>query len=112
VAHLHGDRDLLQQAILNVVVNGVDAMPEGGRLRIQVRQAGGECLVVVDDEGPGIPPEIQDKIFNLYFSTKGKGSGIGLAIAFRVVQLHNGTIDFTSEPGRGATFRLRFPSRD
>lgn len=109
---LHGDRDLLQQAILNVVVNGVEAMPEGGSLRIQVRQAGPECLVAVADQGPGIPPEIQDKIFNLYFSTKGKGSGIGLAMTFRVVQLHNGTVDFTSEPGRGATFRLRFPSRD
>jgi signal transduction histidine kinase len=53
---------------------------------------------------------IRDKIFNLYYSTKGKGSGIGLAMTFRVVQLHNGTIDFSSEPGKGTTFYLRFPA--
>ena len=57
-----------------------------------------------------VPVEIRDKIFNLYYSTKGKGSGIGLAMTFRVVQLHNGTIDFTSEIGQGTTFRLRFPA--
>jgi signal transduction histidine kinase len=66
----------------------------------------------VEDQGPGIPEEIRDRIFQLYFSTKGKGSGIGLAVTFRVVQLHNGTIDFTTEVGRGTTFRLRFPARD
>jgi len=107
---VHGDRDLLKQAILNVVVNGVEAMKEGGRLETQVRRIGGECLVMVSDEGPGIPVEIRDRIFDLYFSTKGTGSGIGLAVTFRVVQLHNGTIDFASEPGKGTTFRLRFPA--
>ena len=107
---LHGDRDLLQQALLNVVVNAVEAMKSGGLLRIEILHEGGECCVNVSDEGAGIPPEIREKIFNLYFSTKGKGSGIGLAMTFRVVQLHNGTIDFTSEPGRGTTFRMRFPA--
>ncbi|HVX67484.1 MAG TPA: ATP-binding protein [Bryobacteraceae bacterium] len=107
---LHGDRDLLQQAILNVVMNGVEAMKNGGALRIHVWREGDECCLNVSDEGIGVPPEIRDKIFNLYFSTKGKGSGIGLAMTFRVVQLHNGTIDFTSEPGKGTTFRLRFPA--
>lgn len=107
---IHGDRDLLQQAVLNVVVNGVESMKNGGRLRIQVRRDGDECCVNIADEGVGIPPDIREKIFNLYFSTKGKGSGIGLAMTFRVIQLHNGTIDFTSEPGKGTTFRLRFPA--
>jgi signal transduction histidine kinase len=109
---VHGDRDLLQQALLNVIVNGVEAMKNGGSLRIRLRQVGSECAVDVSDEGLGIPQEIRDKIFNLYFSTKGKGSGIGLAMTFRVLQLHNGTIDFTSEPGKGTTFRLRFPSAE
>jgi signal transduction histidine kinase len=108
--YLHGDRDLLQQAILNVVVNGVESMKKGGLLRIQVLREGDECCVGISDQGTGIRPEIREKIFNLYFSTKGKGSGIGLAMTFRVVQLHNGTIDFTSEPGQGTTFRLRFPA--
>jgi hypothetical protein len=107
---VHGDRDLLQQAVLNVVVNGVEAMKEGGVLSLRVFREGEECCMNVSDQGTGIPPEIHDRIFHLYFTTKGKGSGIGLAMTFRVVQLHNGTIDFTSEPGRGATFRLRLPA--
>ncbi|HOL71194.1 MAG TPA: ATP-binding protein [Bryobacteraceae bacterium] len=107
---VHGDRDLLQQAVLNVVVNGVEAMKNGGRLGIELRQTNGECCLTISDEGVGIPPEIREKIFNLYYSTKGKGSGIGLAMTFRVIQLHNGTIDFTSEPGKGTTFRLRLPA--
>jgi signal transduction histidine kinase len=85
-------------------------MKSGGRLNIQLRREGEECCLNVSDEGGGIPPEIREKIFILYFSTKGKGSGIGLAVTFRVVQLHNGTIDFTSEPGTGTTFRLRIPA--
>lgn len=108
---LEGDRDLLKQAILNVVVNAVEAMKDGGQLAVSARLGGGECVIEVADEGPGIPEDIRDRIFQLYFSTKGKGSGIGLAVAFRVVQLHNGTIDFTTEVGRGTTFRLCFPAR-
>jgi signal transduction histidine kinase len=107
--HVQGDRDLLQQAVLNVVVNGIEAMKNGGRLDIAVEKSGDECILSVADQGGGIPLDIRDKIFNLYYSTKGKGSGIGLAMTFRVVQLHNGTIDFSSEVGLGTTFRLRFP---
>ena len=109
---LRADRDLLKQALLNVVGNALDAMRKGGRIRIGVKRAGKECVFSVADQGTGIPPELRDKIFNLYFTTKGKGSGIGLAMAFRVVQLHNGTIDFASEPGSGTTFWIRFPSVD
>ena len=61
----------------------------------------------VSDTGRGIPPELRDKIFRLYFTTRKGGSGIGLAMAFRFVQLHDGTIDFTSEPGKGMTFSIR-----
>lgn len=106
---LNGDADLLKQAILNVVNNGLEAMREGGKLVIRTEWIADECQIRVTDAGPGIPPEIQDRIFNLYFTTKPQGSGIGLATTFRVVQLHSGTIDFVSEPGRGTTFRLRFP---
>ncbi len=108
-ARMQGDRDLLMQAILNVVVNGVEAMTNGGTLTISVEESAGMWLLKVQDEGTGIPVELQEKIYNLYFSTKGKGSGIGLAMTFRVVQLHSGTIDFTSEQNEGTTFRLRFP---
>ncbi len=104
-----GDSDLLKQAILNVVNNGLDAMPDGGTLIARADSDGEECQLTIADAGIGIPPEIQDRIFNLYFTTKEQGTGIGLATTFRVVQLHGGTIDFVSEPGKGTTFRLRFP---
>ena len=107
---VRGDRDLLRQALINIVVNGVEAMQNGGRLRIQTEGNGGECVLEVADEGPGIPPEVREKIFNLYFTTKPNGSGIGLAIAFRVVQLHNGKIEVISKTGEGTTFRLVFPA--
>jgi signal transduction histidine kinase len=106
---LNADADLLKQALLNVVKNAVEAMTAPGQIEIAAGREAGECLLRVSDQGPGIPPEVRDKIFNLYFTTKGKGSGIGLAMTFRIVQLHNGTIDFTSEVGRGTTFLLRFP---
>jgi PAS domain S-box-containing protein len=106
---INGDPDLLQQAILNVINNGLEAMTNGGTLTTRTASEGGQCQLTVSDRGPGIAREIQNRVFQLYFTTKENGSGIGLATTFRVVQLHNGTIDFTSEPGKGTTFRLRFP---
>jgi PAS domain S-box-containing protein len=106
---INGDPDLLQQAILNVINNGMEAMTDGGTLTTRTGSDGGQCQLTVSDAGPGIAQEIQSHVFQLYFTTKESGSGIGLATTFRVVQLHNGTIDFTSEPGKGTTFRLRFP---
>jgi PAS domain S-box-containing protein len=106
---INGDPDLLKQAILNVVNNGLEAMKDGGKLSVRTEWSGQECRLTIRDAGPGIPPEIQDRIFNLYFTTKENGSGIGLATTFRVVQLHSGTIDFVSEQGKGTTFQLRFP---
>ena len=106
---INADPDLLKQAILNVICNGLEAMQDGGTLTTRTVRVGGECLLTVGDAGPGIPVEIQNRVFQLYFTTKPNGSGIGLATTFRVVQLHNGTIDFISEPGKGTTFRLRFP---
>jgi PAS domain S-box-containing protein len=106
---IHGDRDLLNQAALNVVMNGIEAMNQGGTLTISTRHSAKTCELCISDTGPGIPPEIRDKIFNLYFSTKQHGSGIGLAMTFRFVQLHNGKIEFTTEAGKGTTFKFLFP---
>jgi signal transduction histidine kinase len=103
------DRDLLKQAVLNIVVNAIEAMPAGGELRLESSVAGDTAEIRISDTGPGIPPDLREKIFRLYFSTKQKGSGIGLAMAFRTVQLHDGTIDFTSEPGQGTAFFIRLP---
>ena len=106
------DSDLLKQALLNVVINGVQAMPDGGALTIRARREDGSAHVDIRDEGSGIPPEIRGQIFNLYFTTKKKGSGIGLAMTYRVMQLHNGSVDFESVPGQGTTFHLRLPLSD
>jgi PAS domain S-box-containing protein len=103
------DVDLVKQAILNIVLNGVQAMPEGGTLRIAGKREGDSGVIMVRDQGAGIPENIRDKIFNLYFTTKSGGSGIGLAMAYRVVQLHHGSVEFTSIVEHGTTFYLRFP---
>jgi signal transduction histidine kinase len=103
------DVDLMKQAALNIVVNAIEAMPKGGELRFESSVEGEEAEIRISDSGAGIPPEKRDKIFQLYFTTKNKGSGIGLAMTFRIVQLHNGKIEFVSEPGKGTTFILRFP---
>lgn len=108
-ATIQGDWDSLKQALMNIIVNGIEASKKEGTLSVNVQHVFDECIVTIRDNGAGIAPEIQDKIFNLYFTTKEQGSGIGLAVTFQVVQLHNGNIDFTSELGKGTTFRLRFP---
>jgi signal transduction histidine kinase len=106
------DADLVKQAVLNIVINGVQAMESGGELGITTRREGENALITIRDNGPGIAPDIRDKIFNLYFTTKKGGTGIGLAMAYRVVQLHHGSLEFTSIPEHGTTFYLRFPLAD
>jgi signal transduction histidine kinase len=108
-AEVRVDRDLLKQAFLNIVMNAIETMPEGGELGVQSSANEETAEIRITDTGSGIPPELRDKIFRLYFTTKKEGSGIGLAMAFRIVQLHDGTIDFTSEPGKGTTFFIRLP---
>ena len=103
------DVDLVKQAVLNIVLNGVQAMPNGGTLRLTVKREGDGALISVRDQGAGIPDNIRDKIFNLYFTTKTGGSGIGLAMAYRVVQLHHGSVEFSTIMDHGTTFYLRFP---
>jgi PAS domain S-box-containing protein len=103
------DQDLMNQAILNVVLNGVQAMPKGGTLSLRAFASGEAAVLEVEDTGGGIRPEIRDKIFNLYFTTKKSGSGIGLALTYRAMQLHNGALELDSELGRGTTFRFLLP---
>ncbi|MGB9486034.1 MAG: ATP-binding protein [Terriglobia bacterium] len=103
------DRDLMKQALLNLVLNGCQAMPSGGQLKVKPQTDGHHVNLEVSDQGVGIPPEARQKIFSLFYTTKPGGSGIGLAMAFRVLQLHNGFIDFTSEAHHGTTFRVSIP---
>ena len=105
------DADLIKQALLNIVLNGAQAMEElgGGELTVHVREEGRMAVVNIIDQGTGIPDDIRDKIFDLYFTTKKEGSGIGLAMAYRILQLHNGSIDVQSVPSIGTIFVLRIP---
>ncbi len=128
------DADLLKQAVLNVIQNGAQAMPEGGRLEVTLeedrsgdaaslppaqrngidgartgRAAQRFAVLRIADEGPGIPAEIREKIFDLYFTTKTGGSGIGLAMTYRILQLHHGSVEVQSRQDRGTEFLLRIP---
>jgi signal transduction histidine kinase len=106
------DSDLMKQAIMNLVLNGVQSMTEGGTLILKARRDGEMILAEVMDQGCGIPPEAQEKIFELYFTTKGDkgGSGIGLAQTYQIMQWHYGSVEFDTIVGAGTTFRLRLPA--
>jgi PAS domain S-box-containing protein len=106
------DFDLMKQAVLNLVLNGVQAMPQGGTLTLAAHREDDTILTEVRDQGCGIPPELQGKIFQLYFTTRKEkgGSGIGLAQASQYVEWHHGKVDFESTVGVGTTFRLRLPA--
>jgi len=106
---IRADHALLRQAVMNIVVNGVEALPGAGTVRISVTGEDGEGVLAVSDDGPGIPAEIRDRIFQLYFTTKGRGSGIGLAMSYRVAQLHGAALEMDTEEGKGTEFRFRFP---
>jgi signal transduction histidine kinase len=103
------DSDFMKQAILNVVLNGVQAMTNGGKLWLTARREEGAVVTEIRDEGIGIPRDLQEKVFELYFTTKPGGSGIGLAQTYQIMQWHYGSVEFESQDGKGTTFRLRLP---
>ncbi|MEZ5286254.1 MAG: ATP-binding protein [Vicinamibacterales bacterium] len=107
---IEGDESLLRQAFLNLAQNAIQAMPRGGRLRVACSVArDGRVEIRVQDTGDGIAPEHLARIFDLYFTTKKRGSGIGLSLVFRTIQLHNGDIDVESTLGTGTTFVIKLP---
>jgi signal transduction histidine kinase len=109
VPPINGDATMLRQAFLNLAINACQAMPNGGSLRLVCAAARKQVEVRVEDTGVGIPPENLEKIFDLYFTTKHHGTGIGLSMVYRIVQLHDGEIEVRSTPGRGTTFRVLLP---
>ena len=107
---VNGDPAMLRQAFLNLALNACQAMPNGGTLRIRCESARGRRVAVVfSDTGVGIAPSDLQRIFDLYFTTKEKGSGIGLSMVYRTVQMHDGEIEVQSTPGSGTTFRMLLP---
>jgi signal transduction histidine kinase len=107
---VNADAAMLRQALLNLALNACQAMQQGGTLMLGAQAAGPRHIeITVSDTGVGIPPEHLERIFDLYFTTKERGSGIGLSMVYRTIQLHDGTIEVESTPGRGTTFRILLP---
>jgi PAS domain S-box-containing protein len=104
-------RDQIQQILVNLCVNAMDAMPDGGELTLILERNGEEAVLSVRDTGSGIPPEIQPRIFEAFFTTKepGKGTGLGLSLVAEIVKTHQGKINFESEAGRGTMFTVALP---
>ncbi|MEN6626560.1 MAG: ATP-binding protein [Candidatus Sumerlaeia bacterium] len=112
-ACIAGDAEQLRQVFLNLFLNAVQAMDEGGTLAVRLvpDAAGGGWQISVHDDGHGIAPEIQPRIFDPFFTTREKGSGIGLAVVHSIVVAHGGRVEVDSAAGKGTTFRLTFPER-
>jgi len=106
---IKSDLDFMKQALLNVVLNGIQAMPQGGQLSISAHRDAHAVVAEVHDRGMGIAPEARDKIFELYFTTKKDGNGIGLAQTYQILQWHYGSVEFESRVGEGTMFRFRLP---
>jgi PAS domain S-box-containing protein len=108
-----GDANALQQVVMNLVTNARDAVKGGGEISIEtsiVSERSDGVQLIVQDTGPGIPPEILPKIFDPFFTTKAEGTGLGLSISYGIVREHQGTVDVQSAPGKGTTFVLTFRS--
>ena len=106
------DPERIRQCLLNLFLNALQAMPEGGDLEVSTDSAPGHCRIRVRDTGVGIPPENLEQIFNLYFSTKPAGTGLGLPMARKIVEEHRGTISVESTPGQGTVFTVDLPTLD
>jgi nitrogen-specific signal transduction histidine kinase/CheY-like chemotaxis protein len=111
-ATIMGDAGELREVLINMVFNAVDAMPEGGKLTLSTRRAGGEEVeICVADTGTGMTEEVRTRIFDPFFTTKGKaGMGLGLSVSYGIIRRHEGTVEVDSEVGRGTTFRVRLPA--
>jgi signal transduction histidine kinase len=111
ISPVHGRSSELREVLVNLILNAVDAMPEGGRLTLRTRQGEGIICVEVSDTGTGMTEEVQRRIFDPFFTTKGaKGTGLGLSMSYMLVKSHNGDIEVRSKPGSGTTFSIKLPS--
>ena len=106
---LKADREYLRQTLLNLILNGLQAMPEGGTLTLKANTSNGDFLISITDTGVGIAPENRRRIFEPYFTTKAKGSGLGLAIARRIIEAHGGKITVSGEADHGCCFQIALP---
>ena len=109
-AQVMGDPTELREVLVNVIYNSLDALPQGGEIRVSAQQTISAVTLTVADTGTGMPPEVKSRLFDPFFTTKGKaGTGMGLAVSFGIVRRHNGAIEVESEVGSGTTFRISLP---
>jgi signal transduction histidine kinase len=114
---VEADPEQLKEVFLNLVVNACEAMAEGGQIVVREEEGvadplGRVAVIRVTDNGPGIPRSIHDKVFQPFFSTKAEGTGLGLSLARRILEEHDGWLSFKSRPGEGATFVITLPCVD
>jgi two-component system, sporulation sensor kinase E len=109
-ATMHADARQLKQACLNLVINAIDAMPDGGRLTLGISSDKEYTVISVSDTGQGIEPDMIERIFTPFVTTKASGTGLGLAKVFSIMENHNGRIECVSEKDAGATFSLYIPA--
>lgn len=103
------DRALLEQVFLNLILNSIEAMPDGGELRISGKASNGYIEVMIGDKGRGIPADIKSKVFDPFFTTKASGTGLGLSIAYNIIKAHRGKLFFDTKEGAGTVFTVRLP---
>jgi signal transduction histidine kinase len=109
-AIIRGSAAQLRELMTNLIFNAVDALPDGGTIRLRVVAEDGQGIIEVTDSGVGMSPEVQERVFEPFFTTKGEGgTGLGLAMVFGIVEQHGGSVNVRSAPGEGTTFRLTFP---
>jgi signal transduction histidine kinase len=106
---VHGDESQLQQVLMNLLLNAVEAMTSGGELTVATESGAGQLKIIIRDTGAGIAPENLGRVFDTFFTTKKHGTGLGLAISRRAVEEHHGMIEVQSEAGRGSTFIITLP---
>jgi len=105
------DPDQIKQVLINLLINSLDAIKEGGEVQVSTDARNGEVILSVRDNGEGIPEEVMESIFNPFFTTKTRGTGLGLAISKKIVREHGGDILVESRPGEGSEFRIILPGR-
>jgi len=106
---VEGNPTQLQQVLVNIILNSIEAMDAGGQLMIRLEKTSSEAIIKIADTGPGIPPEVADHIFDPFYTTKTKGTGLGLSVSYGIVKEHDGDIRLESEPGKGAVFYIHLP---
>jgi two-component system sporulation sensor kinase A len=106
------DKNQIKQVFINLIKNAIDSMPNGGKVTLSSTQEGDYILVKVKDEGEGIPDEVLEKIGEPFFTTKEKGTGLGLMITYKIIENHKGSMSIESELGQGTVFTLKLPSAE